>query len=156
MKYKYRYILLCYIQNLLEGIFIFLCTCGFISCQKSMKNFVRNAERTVRYLFHFSSLLCYSVNEVVLFRSGGRWSLWMSSATHPCIIDGALKPLSNQKRLGFYSNLYSASVLMPTFHREPQLSACAAASVPVLLFNKYSFTVSVLSLYSVIYHMLFY
>lgn len=55
---------------------------------------------------------CCSVTEVVLCQSGVRRSLWMSSATHPCIIDGGWKPSSNQARLDFYSKLCPASMLI--------------------------------------------
>lgn len=52
------------------------------------------------------------MNEVVLFCSSVRWSLWMRSATHPCIIDGGRKPLANHTRLGFYSKLCPESMLI--------------------------------------------
>lgn len=88
-----------------------ICTRSFISLKRSLQTFLRSRASPL-LVFPCSCWLCCSVNEVVLLRSGGRRSFWRSSATHPCIIDGARKPLYTQTRLGFCSNLCSASTLV--------------------------------------------
>lgn len=53
---------------------------------------------------------------------GVRWSLWMISATHPCIIDCWRKPISKQTRLGFSTVPYMVSThANPNIHNESYL-----------------------------------
>lgn len=97
----------------------------FIRCQRSIKNFLIVAISIwilgvgkAEWLVNSFTLCLTSAVYSLLFSEWGSALLFkckvslMDEVTHPCIIDGGRKPLTNHTRLGFYSKLCPASMLM--------------------------------------------